>query len=80
MTTMESFSVQSAHGLASAKFDAGRSPGGDAGLGKLLVAFGTIRKVDAGASTFLGSGTGTLDVCSSGPVLNENRFDASWNW
>lgn len=42
-------------------------PGICDGVGKDLVALGIMRKVDAGASTFLGSGFGMLAVWSSGP-------------
>jgi hypothetical protein len=62
MTTMVSFSVQSAYGRESGKFDVVMSCAGDAGLGKLSVAFGTIKKVDAGASVFLSAGFGVLAV------------------
>jgi hypothetical protein len=36
------------------------------GLGNDLVALGIIRKVDAGARTFLSSGFGVFAVCSNG--------------
>jgi hypothetical protein len=39
-----------------------------AGLGNDLVALGIIRKVDAGAKTFFGSGFGVAVVCSNGSV------------
>jgi hypothetical protein len=68
MTTIVSFSVQSAYGRVSGRFDAGRFCDGAAGFGKLLVAFGSIKKVDAGASTFCKAGFGVLEVCSSGPA------------
>lgn len=67
MITIVSFSTQSDHGRASGKFDGGVSCDSGAGFGKLLVAFGTIRKVDAGASTFFISGFDMLDVCNRGP-------------
>lgn len=59
---MVSFSVQSDHGRESGRFDSGTSVDVGAGLGKLLVAFGNIKKVDAGASIFLGAGFGMLAV------------------
>jgi hypothetical protein len=62
MTTMVSFSVKSAYGRESARFDATIVWAGEAGLGKLWVAFGTIRNVDAGARTFSGCGLGVLAV------------------
>ena len=37
------------------------------GLGKDLVAFGTMRIVNAGATIFLGSDLKVLVVCSKGP-------------
>jgi hypothetical protein len=68
MTTMVSFSVRSAYGRESVRFDPTRSGAGVIGLGKLLVAFDTIRNVDAGASIFLGSGLNVLEVWSRGPM------------
>jgi len=48
------------------------------GLGNDLVAFGIMRKVDAGARTFLSSGLGMLAVWSSGPGdVNEWRDSMS---
>jgi hypothetical protein len=53
MTTIVSLCVQSAYGRESCKFDSGRFCGLGPALGNEFVAFGTIRKVEAGASTFL---------------------------
>jgi hypothetical protein len=66
MTTIVSFSVQSAYGRESRKFDSGRFCGLGPAWGKDFVAFGTIRKVEAGASTFWSAGFGVLAVCTSG--------------
>jgi hypothetical protein len=46
----------------SERLEAGIVSGILGGIGKDSVALGIIRKVDAGARTFLGSGFGMLDV------------------
>jgi hypothetical protein len=65
---MVPFSVQSAYGRESGRFDVVICCAGGAGLGKLSVDFGTIKKVDAGASTFLSAGFGVLAVWIRGTI------------
>lgn len=62
MTTIVPLSAKSAYGLASGRLEAGMFLGVGAGLGKDFVAFGTMRKVDAGATIFLGTGLGVFAV------------------
>tara|TARA_R110002003_G_scaffold70_1_gene6277 strand:+ start:12384 stop:12572 length:189 start_codon:yes stop_codon:yes gene_type:complete len=62
MITIVSFSVQSAYGRESGRFDAGMSLDVAGGCGNDFVAFGSIRNVDAGASTLTGTGPDVLEV------------------
>ena len=71
--TMVSRDVRSEYGVASCKFEGGVSSGGGDGSGKDPEALGTMRNVDAGATTLVSScgpfvgilGIGAIDCYSS---------------
>jgi hypothetical protein len=62
MTTIVPLSVWSAYGLESRTFENGVLSDTGTGFGNDFVTLGTMRKVDAGARTFFGSGLGVLAV------------------